>query len=65
MTRYEAKMAILEVINSGILDMALEGDLTEVVNCICGDGFGPCPAECLRYCKQDECPCAAEEALQP
>lgn len=36
MIRYEAKMAILEVINSGILDMELEEDLNEVVNCICG-----------------------------
>lgn len=36
MTRYEAKQVILEVINSGILDMALDGDLTEIANCICG-----------------------------
>lgn len=61
MTRYEAKMAILEVINSGILDMELEGDLAEVVDCICDNSFEPCPAECLRYCKRDECPYAADE----
>lgn len=65
MTRYEAKMAILEVINSGILDMALDGDLIEVVNCICSDGFEPCPEKCLRYCKRDGCHGAVEEALQP
>lgn len=58
MTRYEAKQAVCEVINSGILDMALEGDLTEVVNRLCEDEFEPCPADCLRYCKRDECPYA-------
>ena len=63
MTRYEAKQAVLEVINSGILDMALEGDLTEVVNCLCGDEFEQCPEGCLRYCKRDECPYVAEAQL--
>lgn len=36
MTRYEAKVTIWKVTGSRILDMALDGDLTEVVNCICG-----------------------------
>ena len=65
MTRYEAKMAILEVINSGILDMALDGDLTEVVNCICGDSFEPCPEGYLRYCEREGCPHAEQEKLRP
>lgn len=60
MTRYEAKQAVLEVINSGILDMALEGDLVELVNCLCEDEFEQCPEDCLRYCKRDECPHAEE-----
>lgn len=55
MTRYEAKMAIWEVINSGILNMELEGDLTEVVNCICDNSFELCPEGCLRYCKREGC----------
>lgn len=62
MTRYEAKMVILTLIDSGILDTELEDDLIEVVNCICDNSFEPCPVECLRYCKQDECPYAEEEA---
>lgn len=60
MTRYEAKQVILEVINSGILATELVGDLAEAASCICGDGFKPCPAECLRYCKREECRGAAD-----
>lgn len=55
MTRYEAMHAIYDVINSGILSDECEEKLTEVVNCICEDGFETCPNECLRYCKKDEC----------
>lgn len=65
MTRYEAKMAIWEVINSGILAMELVGDLTEVASCICDDSFKPCPVECLRYCKREECPHAKQEKSRP
>ena len=55
MTRYEAMNAICDVINSGILSEECEEKLTEVVNCICEDGFETCPKECLKYCKKDEC----------
>ena len=65
MTRYEAKMAMLEVINSGILDRELEEDLNEVVSCICGDSFEACLVECLRYCKREECPHAKQEKSRP
>ena len=39
MTRHEAIMAIYQVINSGIIDMKLEEELTEVANCIEKDSF--------------------------
>lgn len=39
MTRQEAIEAIYKVINSGILDMEIETDLTEVANCIEEDEF--------------------------
>lgn len=55
MTRFEAMNAIYSVINSGILDEELKDTLVEVVNCICGDDFEKCPAECLLRCKLDEC----------
>ncbi len=64
MTRYEAKQAVYEIINSGILDMSLEGDLVELVNCLCEDSFDPCPEECLRYCKLDECPHVKEDGTE-
>ena len=56
MTRYEAGRAIYDVINSGILGPELKEDLTEMANCICGNSFEQCPAECLRQCQLDECP---------
>lgn len=55
MTRYEAREAIYEVINSGILNEELEERLTEVAECICDNDFETCPQDCLRYCKKDEC----------
>ena len=39
MTRQEAIIAIYTVINSGIIDMQLEAELTEVANCIEDDSF--------------------------
>lgn len=56
MTSYEATNAIYEIINSGIISEEVETALTEVADCICEKGFDKCPAECLRYCKLDECP---------
>ena len=55
MTRYEAVNIIYEVINSGIIDEELEENLTEAASCICENSFEKCPAECLMYCKLDEC----------
>lgn len=56
MTRYEAEHAIYNVISSAILNAELEDTLVEVANCICENDFAPCPVECLKYCKMDECP---------
>lgn len=39
MTRQEAIETIYKIINSGIIDMELEEDLTEVVVCIEDDSF--------------------------
>lgn len=39
MTRQEAIDAIYKIINSGILDMDIEEELTEVANCIEEDNF--------------------------
>ena len=56
MNRYEAVHAIYEIINSGILREDVEDKLTEIADCICEEGFEPCPVENLRFCKLDECP---------
>jgi hypothetical protein len=39
MTRQEAIETIYKVINSGIIDMELEAELTEIANCIEDDSF--------------------------
>ena len=39
MTRQEAIQTIYKVINSGIIDMELEEELTEIANCIEDDSF--------------------------
>ena len=39
MTRCEAIIAIYKVINSGIIDIDFEAELTEVANCIENDSF--------------------------
>lgn len=51
MTRQEAIQAIYKVINSGILDLELEEELTEVCNHICANSFEPCESEeCDCHC---------------
>ena len=51
MTREEAVMAIYKVINSGILDIELEEELTDVCNHICADDFEQCESEeCDYHC---------------
>ena len=39
MTREEAVQAIYKIIGTGILDMTIEEELTEVADCIEADGF--------------------------
>ncbi len=50
MTREEAKAAIYEVINSGIISEDLEERLQEAANCICENNFEPCKID--ERCKQ-------------
>lgn len=38
-TRSEAIETLYKIINSGIIDMELEGELTEIANCIEDDSF--------------------------
>ena len=56
MNRYEAVGVICKIINSGIISEDVEDELNELIDCICERGFEPCPNECLRLCKLDECP---------
>lgn len=56
MTRFEAVHLLYDLINSGILDPELEDGLSQAAAGLCGDGFDPCPAECLQQCKRDSCP---------
>lgn len=49
MTRTEARAVIYKVVNSGILDIDLEGDLTEVANHICDDGWENCTVQTYQF----------------
>lgn len=55
MNRYRAVEILCKVINSGILSDELEEEFNELIDSICEKDFEPCPKECLRYCKLDEC----------
>lgn len=55
MKRYEAKAAIYEVVNSGIIDSELEDKLTEIASHICDDEWEDCGSNELTRCKLDGC----------
>lgn len=52
MTRKEAVEAIYKVINSGIIDIELEEELTDVCEHICSGEYEQCDSEeCDCYCE--------------
>ena len=61
MTRQEAKEVIYKVINSGIIDMELEEELTEVANHICDGNFEKCNGDEFDSCYCEGCKNLNEE----
>lgn len=55
MTRQQAKEIIYKVINSGILSIELEEELTEVANGICDDSFEQCNGADFDCCYCEDC----------
>ena len=61
MTRQEAKQAICEVINSGIISDDLEERLTQVANHICDNDFEDCNGNDFDSCYCEGCKFLKEE----